>query len=219
MGRPGGVLPGGERYRRNRLFVVFDLDLVREVGAAADGDAEAWGRLVRRYSGLVWAVVRSHGLTDSDAADAAQTTWLRLAENIDRLREPTRLPSWLATTARRESLQVARRASRVVPVGSDFDARSDAGPPVEDGLLNQERSNTLWSAFESLSPPCQSLLRVLMAEPAPSYVEVSAALGMPVGSIGPTRGRCLQNLRQRAEVRCEDDDSGDVLVARRRGGA
>jgi RNA polymerase sigma factor (sigma-70 family) len=174
---------------------VFDLDLAREVRAAADGDAEAWGRIVRRYSGLVWAVVRSHGLRDSDAADATQTTWLRLAENIDRLREPNRLPSWLATTARRESLRVARGAARVVPVGSELDSPSGASSAVDDGLLSRERSTYLWSAFEALSPPCQSLLRVLMAEPAPSYLEVSAALGMPVGSIGPRRARCLDRLR------------------------
>lgn len=165
------------------------------MGSAAKGDAKAWGRIVHRYSGLVWAVVRSHGLTDSDAADAAQTTWLRLAEHIDRLREPDRLPAWLATTARRESIRVARRATRVVPVGSDLEARPDPGPGVDDGVLSRERSNDLWSAFETLSPPCQSLLRVLMAEPVPSYVEVSAALGMPIGSIGPRRARCLDRLR------------------------
>jgi RNA polymerase sigma factor (sigma-70 family) len=174
---------------------VFDLDLVREVDSAARGDAEAWKKIVLRYSGLVWAVVRSHGLADSDAADAAQTTWLRLAENIVRIREPERLPSWLATTARRESIRLAQRASRVVPVGAELEARVDPGPEVEDRLLKRERTDHLWSAFQSLSPPCQSLLRVLMAEPAPSYVEVSAALGMPVGSIGPTRARCLDRLR------------------------
>lgn len=175
---------------------MFDLDVEAEVRAAANGDGEAWRRLVRRYSSLVWAVVRAHGLRDSDAADAAQTTWLRLAEHIDKLREPNRLPSWLATTARRESLRIAQRAARTVPVGSDFDVPADCAPTVDDRLLDAERKVGLWDAFESLSPPCQTLLRVLMAEPAPSYVEVSAALGMPVGSIGPRRARCLDRLRE-----------------------
>ncbi len=176
--------------------------LVDDVQAAAAGDATAWCRLVERFSGLVWSVARAHGLGPADAADVTQTTWLRLAEHLHRVREPDRLGSWLATTARNESLRTRRRSSRMVPVGFDFDlVEDDKTVEVEASLLSEERDASLWRAFRSLPPQCQSLLRVLMADPAPSYAEVSDALGMPQGSIGPRRARCLKRLRGRAEMR------------------
>ncbi len=182
--------------------MVAEQPLVDDVRAAVGGDATAWCRLVERFSGLVWSVARSHGLGPADAADVSQTTWLRLAEHLHRVREPDRLGAWLATTARNESLGTRRRSARLVPGGFDFDLVEDEKTSeVEANLLTEERDASLWRAFRSLPQQCQSLLRVLMADPAPTYAEVSQALGMPQGSIGPRRARCLERLRSRSEMR------------------
>ena len=126
-------------------------------------------------------------------------TWLRLVTHLDTIRDPDRVGAWLATTARHECLRVLRKAGRSVPVGDEdeLEAPDASSPAVETGLLTAERDASLWEALATLSDKCQRLLRVLMADPEPSYEEVSAALGMPMGSIGPTRGRCLENLRRR----------------------
>lgn len=175
-------------------------DVVADVVAAASGDSRAWNRLVERFSSLVWSVARSHRLNDADAADVSQTTWLRLAEHLHRLRQPERVGGWLATTARNEALRTLRRSARMVPVDDDFDLLVDREEhEVDRRLLDYERDAALWLAFQGLAPPCQRLLRTLMADPAPSYAEVSVALEMPVGSIGPRRARCLERLRSNAE--------------------
>jgi len=175
-------------------------DLAELVRAASGGDSDAWECLVRRFSGLVWSVARSHGLNSADAADVSQTTWLRLLESLGRLRDPQRVGPWLATTARNESRRTLRRAGRQVPVGDNTALDLEpANTPVdgpETNLLTAERDEQLWQAFERLPPRCQLLLRVLMTDPPPSYEEASAALGMPIGSIGPTRARCLDRLRE-----------------------
>ena len=170
------------------------------VRAAADGDAEAWDALVARFEGLVWAVARAHRLSDVDAADVSQTTWLRLAEHLHRLRDPERVGGWLAATARNEALRTLRRSSRCIPVDVDFDtALPERAPAADRRILTEERDARLWEAFDALPDPCRALLRALIADPAPSYAEVSAALGMPIGSIGPRRSRCLEGLRGRTD--------------------
>ncbi len=170
------------------------------VRAASGGDSEAWERLVRRFSGLVWSVARSQGLSAADAADVTQTTWLRLLESLTRLRDPQRVGPWLATTARNESRRTLRRAGRQVPVGDhtalDLEPHSLPVDSPEVNLLTTERDQLLWGAFERLPPRCQTILRILLADPPPSYEEVSAVLDMPIGSIGPTRARCLDRLRE-----------------------
>jgi len=183
--------------------------IVVDVRAAAGGDRDAWDRLVARFTGLVWAVARSHRLSDADAADVSQTTWLRLAEHLHRLREPERVGGWLATTARHESLRTLRGSTRLVPVDDDFDAIvGEQWPDVDRRLLDEERDVALWEAFGTLAQPCQRLLHTLMADPAPSYADVSAALDMPVGSIGPRRARCLQRLRTMTQgtAACPQDE-------------
>jgi RNA polymerase sigma factor (sigma-70 family) len=163
---------------------------------AAAGDRAAWDALVERYEGLLWAIARSHRLDEASASDVVQTTWLRLLEHIDGLRNPDALAGWLATTARNECLRVLRHQSRQVPTEDDR-MPADSVPPVDDArLLAAERDAALWRAFATLTARCQALLRMLAAEPAPSYEDVAAALGMAVGSIGPTRGRCLSALRE-----------------------
>jgi RNA polymerase sigma factor (sigma-70 family) len=173
--------------------------------AAAAGDQKAWESIVDRYANLVWSVARSFQLGQSDAADVSQATWLRLVEHVDAVREADKLGSWLATTARREAIALLRKSGRDVPAGAagDFGHLGAPGPAdrVQDepdaGVLRDERDAALWQEFQTLSRQCQQLLRVLIADPPPSYTEVSAALDMPIGSIGPTRKRCLGTLRRR----------------------
>ena len=174
------------------------------VRSAADGDEVAWRGLVARFSSLVWAVARAHRLAHADAADVYQTTWLRLAEHIGRIEHPERVGAWLATAARRECLQSLRSAAKTAPT-DDMDRLdiTPAGNPTEEAVLAAEteredaaRAAAMWRAFSRLSGRCRELLRILMAAPPPSYAEVAAALGLPLGSIGPTRARCLQRLRE-----------------------
>ena len=178
----------------------------RLVEAAAVNDAAAWTALVEGFSGLVWSVARSYRLSHADAADVFQTTWLRLAEHLGRIDNPERVGAWLATTARHESLRVARGTSRLVltadpdildPGRVDEESPEQAVLDAEQAVLDDVRATRLWRAFGALSARCQKLLRVLIATPPPNYAEVAAALDMPVGSIGPTRARCLRQLRQR----------------------
>jgi RNA polymerase sigma factor (sigma-70 family) len=167
------------------------------VQAAAEGDHVAWDELVERFNGLVWSVARAHRLSPADASDVVQTSWLRLVEHLGRLEDPERVGAWLATTARRECLRVLRHSARQLPTEelpeTPVEGRLDAA------LLTAERDRALWQAFGGLSERCQTLLRLLVTEPPPSYEEVSAALEMPIGSIGPTRQRCLERLRGLAE--------------------
>jgi RNA polymerase sigma factor (sigma-70 family) len=170
---------------------------VRElVGLAARGDHVAWEELVARYERLVWGVARSHRLVDADAADVFQTTWLRLLEHLDDLRNPDALSGWLATTARHECLRVLRQQARQIPTEDDRMPEETVPAALDERLLAAERDAALWRAFGTLSGRCQALLRMLACDPPPSYDDVSYALGMPVGSIGPTRGRCLVSLRR-----------------------
>lgn len=170
------------------------------VAAAGGGERVAWDELVRRHAALVWAVARTHRLGPADAADVSQTVWLRLVENLGSLRDPDALPGWLRTTTRNECLRVIRRGGREVhqaEVGTDI--TSPDAPSPEHLLLAEERDRQLWGALRGLSRRCQDLLRVLAYSPDAGYAEISRSLGLPVGSIGPSRARCLANLRRRLE--------------------
>lgn len=184
----------------------MDLDLKALLSSASGGDQAAWNVLVGRYSGLLWSIARGYRLGAADAADAVQVTWLKLVEHLERIDEPDRLPAWLATTVRRECLQLIRRNARH-PSAPGSDSRvevADPAPSLDHGLLRDERDAALWRALAMLGNRCQQLLRVLMASPPPAYAEVAAALDMPIGSIGPARQRCLGQLRRLVE--------GDALL-------
>jgi RNA polymerase sigma factor (sigma-70 family) len=175
-------------------------EIAELVERAAAGDARAWNGLVEEFGGLVWSIARAHRLSHEEAADVSQTTWMRLVEQLDHLQKPSRVGAWLATTARRESLLSMRRTARVIPAGDDLpDIADDAMPEHDAGLLTQERDDALWAAFMRLNERDRVLLRLVVTEPAPCYEEISAALDMPVGSIGPTRGRALERLRREIE--------------------
>ena len=171
--------------------------------AAATGDRAAWDELVAAYVGLVWTITRDHRLGPTDASDVAQTTWLRLVENIDRITTPAHVGAWLATTARRECLRVIARSKKYVLVGEAdrLDLADERLPGLDVGLLGSERDAAVREALAELPQRCSQLLRLLMLDPVPSYEDISAALGMPIGSLGPTRGRCLRRLQQVLETR------------------
>lgn len=200
----------------------YDEPVAPLVLAAASGDSAAWDTLVDRFSGLLWATARAHRLSQADAADVVQTTWLRLLENLSRIQEPERLGGWLAVVARRECLLVLKRSTREPPVAADemLDRVPDQRASIESAMLEAERDATLWQVFDGLPDPCRRLLRVLMADPPPAYAEVASALDMPIGSIGPTRARCLAKLRTLAleNGALGPDDIVDVTDAARAGG-
>lgn len=167
--------------------------LVRQ---AAEGSPWAWECLIHRYNRLIWAMTHNFKLTDNDAADIVQVTWLRLFENIDRLEHPSRVGSWLATTARHECLRSVAARKRLVLV--DDDALSDVAAhqaEVDERVIADERARAVRQALSRLPRSWQLLLELLMADPPASYAEISDQLGLPIGSIGPTRGRCLAKLR------------------------
>lgn len=170
------------------------------VEAAAAGQRPAWDELVHRHAALVWAVARAHRLGPADAADVSQTVWLRLVENLGTLRDPEALPGWLRTTTRHECLRLIRRGGREVHRAEvEPDSTSPDVPSPEHLLLTDERDRLLWTALRGLSRRCQDLLRVMAYSPDAGYAEISRSLGVPVGSIGPSRARCLAHLRRRLE--------------------
>src|SRR5262249_15504803 len=146
--------------------------------------------------GWVWWGVGAHGLYGAEAADVCQTVWLRFVEHLRRLREPERAGAWLATTARHECLRVLRRRGRSMamaepPEVPDVSADADPGAKV----VAAEEHELLMSALDGVSEQCRQLLRLLIAALPLSYAEISDALELPKGSIGPTRQRCLVRLR------------------------
>jgi RNA polymerase sigma factor (sigma-70 family) len=172
-------------------------DVAGLVRGAAAGDRRAWERLVDQYARLIWAITSDFKLTESDAADVAQTTWLRLLEHIDRIEYPDRIGSWLAATARNECLRNLAARKRVVLAHDDevLTGVVAPGPEVDERILADERDQVVRDALSRLPGRWQRLLELLMADPPVSYAEISDQLGLPMGSIGPTRGRCLAQLR------------------------
>jgi RNA polymerase sigma factor (sigma-70 family) len=172
----------------------------RLLHAAAEGDSQAWEQLVDRYADLVWSVCRKLGLNTEDAADVVQLTWLALLENLDRIREPARLAGWLSTTCRRQALSLMRRSRPTVNVeDTHMERLLGGGAPADEPVLTAEQFAILWQTFQQLSDMCQRVLRALVVEAEdgpPSYHAVAAKLGMRVGSLGPTRARCLEQLRK-----------------------
>ncbi|MFC7483989.1 RNA polymerase sigma factor [Luedemannella flava] len=154
---------------------------------------------------------RAARLGRADAADVSQATWLRLVEHLNDIRDADRLGAWLVTTARREALALVRRSARTVPTGDDWrlDGAEEVAEAPDTALLRAEEGASVRRAFAGLSSNCQRLLSVLLATPPPTYAEVADALEMPIGSIGPTRARCLDSLRRRLQVQEGVRDGGE----------
>jgi RNA polymerase sigma factor (sigma-70 family) len=182
-----------ERSLRGPLSVARISSLVAD---AAAGDQLAWNDLVQEFGGMIRAIARAHRLRAPDASEVSQATWLRLLEHVGQLKEPARVAAWLATTARRECLRVLRDNERRVLYGDQtFELESPDISPA-DAVLLSARNDVLWRSFSRLRASDQALLRLLMADPRPSYEETAAALDIPIGSIGPTRQRALARLRR-----------------------
>ena len=166
---------------------------------AARRDPLAWEEILRRYSGLVWARVRSCRLQDADAVDAVQMTWLRLAENCDRIQHADRLGGWLTTTAYRECLRILRRPTRQTaqPVDGLGDTLPDPAASPERTILDAETAAVVRGLVAELPPRSRTLIQAMFAdETRPSYAEISRDIGIPIGSLGPTRARALHQLRR-----------------------
>ena len=175
-------------------FLVSDL-----VARARGGDRQAWEALVERYAPLIWSICRRHRLGRADADDVAQSVWMRLVDQLNRVRDPAALPGWLATTTRRECVRVLRMAHgpRTTMFALDVESHPDARLGIaEQDLLAAERQAALREAFGQLPPNGQQLIAMLIADPPLPYADISAKLGIPVGSIGPNRSRYLDKMRR-----------------------
>jgi RNA polymerase sigma factor (sigma-70 family) len=167
---------------------------------AASGDQTAWNELVERFGQMVWSIARSFRLDEAAAKDVSQTVWLRLVENIERIDDPERLPGWLATTCRREALRVHGLRDRAIPTEFEYDIPDDR-PSLESMLVEDEQAREVVAAFETIGEDCRQLLRLLTTDPPLSYEEISGLVGRPIGSLGPTRSRCIERLRAAISAR------------------
>jgi RNA polymerase sigma factor (sigma-70 family) len=178
----------GQQDRGERMAELLD--------AARGGSDDALSRIVTEHSPLLWHVARAAGLSSGDAEDVMQTVWLRLLAHLDDIRTSTALTGWLVVTTRREAWRVRAAGRKQVPAGSEaLDTLPDQGTGPQEQVLIDDQRRTMWVAIAQLSERCQELLRVVAFVPRPDYSAVAAELGMPIGSVGPTRGRCLAKLR------------------------
>jgi RNA polymerase sigma factor (sigma-70 family) len=164
--------------------------------AGQAGDREALAALVRRLTPVLWHVARSQGLGREASADVVQTAWLELLGSLNGIRNPAALTAWLVTVTKREAWRV-RKASRAEDTeeGAVFAEMPDIAAGPAELAVDHDRRQRLWAAVDRLPERCRTLLRIVAFAPRPDYSAVSEALGMPVGSIGPNRGRCLAKLR------------------------
>ena len=177
-----------------------DNSAITLVMRARYGDERAWDALVERYAPLIWSLCRRYHL---DVADISQAVWLRLVDQLDKIRDPAALPGWLATTTRRECHRVLRTAQVPHAVGHALNAANipdDQANTIEHELLVAERHAALREALAHLAPCCQQLIALLTEDPPVPYAQISARLSIPVGSIGPSRRRCLDKLRHHPAI-------------------
>jgi RNA polymerase sigma factor (sigma-70 family) len=161
-----------------------------------DGDQSAMDDLVKLLSPILWQVVRACGLDREASEDVVQTTWLALVRSADGITEARAVSGWLCTTARREAWRVSRQGSRQTATEEDIlDRHLPDEPAPEQQVVLDDENARLWDCLKQLPERCQRLLRIVAAAPRPDYTAIASDLGMPVGSIGPTRGRCLEKLR------------------------
>ena len=173
------------------------------VNRAAAGDQRAWNEIVERYAPLVWSICLRYRLDRQDTDDVGQSVWLLLVERIGRLREPAALPGWIATTTQRECLRILRAARRHDHAELLPEEQMPADPDdtmIEEEVLAAERDAVIRAAFAELPRGCRELLALLVSDPPRSYEDISATLGMRVGSIGPMRARCLDRLRRSPHI-------------------
>jgi RNA polymerase sigma factor (sigma-70 family) len=176
------------------------IDLVTQ---ATNGDKPAWDALVDRYTPLIWAICQRHRLSRAGASDAGQAVWLQAADQLATVRDPAALAGWLATATQRQCRRVRHAGRAPQAPGQVLDAADIADEQtatVEQELARAERNAALREAFGALPMPCQRLLALLIEDPPVPYADISAALGIAVGSIGPSRARCLDRVRRHPAV-------------------
>jgi RNA polymerase sigma factor (sigma-70 family) len=181
-----------------------DPDAVTElVGLALQGNQRAWRNLVKRYSPLVSSVIRRYRMNESDADDVRQNLWLRLVEHLKDIRESRALPGWVMTTTRNEAIRVLAAKRRTEPVDPLSDDRLDQVEHTEldTNLLRAEDRDAVQAGLRELRPEHRELLELTFADAQISYQQISSRLGIPIGSIGPTRARCLKKLERTAAIR------------------
>jgi RNA polymerase sigma factor (sigma-70 family) len=173
------------------------------VTRARNGDTQAWHAIVERYASLIWSICRRYRLGDADAEDVSQNIWLNLVRHLDTVRDPAALPGWLAITTRRECDRKVRAAAGPHAARYLLDAEilaDQRAVPADQELLEAERHAALREVFAALPPSNRQLIAMLTADPPVPYTEISARLGIPVGSIGPTRRRCLDKVRRHPAI-------------------
>lgn len=180
-------LEDGLATRAGRLFAAY-----------RDGDEAKMGELVATLTPVLWHTVRGVRLDTATAEDVLQAVWLTLVRKADTIAEPQAILQWMVVTTRREAWRAAKAAARVRPedldtaVGQDQTLSPDS---VEEEVVAGDTRVRLWRHIQALPERCQALLRVIAFADRPDYAQIARALGMPQGSIGPTRGRCLAKLR------------------------
>jgi RNA polymerase sigma factor (sigma-70 family) len=174
---------------------ISELGTTELVAAARQRHQWAWAELMRRYGGMVRGVVGRYRLQEADAADAVQSTWCKAVEQLDALRDPERFGAWLRTTAARECLALIRRARRERPDDAVVSVRLAPSCGPEPALLAAEVAGAVSAAVEELEPRRRQLVHELFYRSEWDYAQVSQSMGIPLGSIGPTRGRTLVSLR------------------------
>ncbi len=172
------------------------------VTRARNGDQRAWDALVERYAPLIWSICRQYRLSRADVEDVGQRIWLQFVTHLGAIRDPAALPGWLATTTRRECSRVIRAARGPQAAGQLLDESipDTQARTAEQELLAAERHAALREAFTCLSPSRQELMALLIQDPPVPYAEISDKLGIPVSSIGPTRRRCLDQIRRHPAI-------------------
>lgn len=165
------------------------------------GDRRAMDELVRIMTPVLWHVSRAYGLERALAEDVVQTTWTTLMTRHESIEDPRAVSGWLTTCARREAWRSARAHRRdIIAEPADLEPLGGESESTEEHTIRSERDRSLWRAVAALDERCRRLLRVVAFEDRPDYAQLSADLGMPIGSIGPTRGRCLAKLRSALTV-------------------
>jgi RNA polymerase sigma factor (sigma-70 family) len=170
-------------------------------GAYRDGDEAGMAELVALLTPILWHTVRAQNVDHAAAEDVLQTTWLALIRNSAGISDPRAVLQWLIVTAKREAWRVVKAERRVDP--QDFSADDDLGgvePSPEADVVAASGRSRLWAHIQTLPDRCRELLRVIAFADRPDYASIATALGMPVGSIGPTRGRCLAKLRAQLDA-------------------
>ena len=193
------TLPGRPDGERSETYVIWD-DAATAFGRWLFGTPGAMDELVHTMTPVLWHVVRAYGLDQDQAQDVVQTTWLTLVQRSGSIADPHAIAAWLMTTARREAWRVSKRSAASIPVSDEvLQAVLDDESSAEDVVLARDSDSRLWACVKRLSERCQRLLRIVAFEQRPDYAQIAEDLAMPVGSIGPTRGRCLSKLREALE--------------------